>query len=90
MEIEANIGFEIQINVDWIKLIKQATTSTRKQTLYFEVEDNLKQQDRKGQIVIVNKEKAMKETIEVLQKKKDQGTSEEKNPDGNVDDMIWG
>lgn len=90
VEIEANIGFEIQINVDWIKLIKQATTSTRKQTLYFEVEDNLKQQDRKGQIVIVNKEKAMKETIEVLQKKKDQGTSEEKNPDGNVDDMIWG
>ena len=32
----------------------------------------------------------MEETIEVLQKKKDQGASEEKNPDGNVDDMIWG
>lgn len=90
VEVEANIGFEVQINVDWIKLIKQATGSNRKQTLYFEVEDNLKQQDRKGQIVIANKEKAMEETIEVLQKKKDQGASEEKNPDGNVDDMIWG
>lgn len=90
VEIDSNIDFEIQINADWIKFVKQTPLSDRKSLIYFEIEENLLQQDRKGNIVIANKEKALEQIIDVLQRKKNQVVTEDKEPDGNIDDMIWG
>ena len=90
VEVDSNIDFEIKINVDWITFVKQTTLSDKKKLLYFEVEENLLQQDRKGKIVITNKEKAMEQIVDILQRKKNQISTEDKNPDGNIDDMIWG
>ena len=90
VEIDSNIDFEIQINADWIKFVKKTALSDRKSLIYFEIEENLLQQDRKGNIVIANKEKALEQIIDVLQRKKNQVVTEDKEPDGNIDDMIWG
>ena len=90
VEVEANIDFEVQINVDWITLIKQTSISSVKQMLHFEIDENLMTQERNGSILIVNKEKVMEQTISVLQRMKGQDSSDDKEPEGNVDDMIWG
>ena len=90
VEVEANVNFDVQINVDWITLIKQTSISSQKQILYFEIDENLVTQDRNGKIIVVNKEKVMEQTITVLQRIKGQNSSDDKEPEGNVDDMIWG
>lgn len=90
VEVNCNIDFEIQINAEWITFVKQTIPFAKKRLLYFEVEENLLQQDRKGKIVITNEEKDLEQTIDVLQEKKEKVSTEDKNPDGNIDDMIWG
>lgn len=90
VEVETNIDFEIGINMDWITLIKQVEISVRKQILFFEIDENLMTEDRKGKILIVNKEKEMEQVVEILQKMETQSSSDDKEPDGNIDNMLWG
>lgn len=90
VEVEANVDFETQINVDWITLVKKTEVSARKQVLLFEVDENLMMSERSGKIIVLNKDKEMEQTIEILQKMKGQESSDDKEPEGSVDDMIWG
>jgi len=89
VEVEANVDFSIQIGVDWMTLIEKKIVSSTKQNLYFAVDDNLTMQDRNGQIVIFNKEKEMQQIIDVFQKKEEQESSGDKEPEGSVGDMNW-
>lgn len=88
IEVDANINFDIQINVDWITLIKQTKVTDRKHILSFEIGDNLMHENRSGQIIIVNKEKGLSQTIDILQRMK--GQESDQRPEGSVDDMNWG
>lgn len=88
IEVEANINFDVQINVDWITLIKQTKVADRKHVLSFEVGDNLMQQNRSGQIIIINEEKGLSQTIDLLQRM--EGQESDQKPEGSVGDMNWG
>lgn len=66
IEVKANVDYEVEIKVDWIKQINnQNTRALKSNTLNFKVEYNDTESKREGEIII--KSENLSETIKVYQ-----------------------
>lgn len=90
VEVISNIDYEVRIEGEWIQQVEKSR-AVQNEKLRFLISENTLSQERVGKIIVSNGVKSMAQEIIVRQKSvEEQGSQDDKNPEGKLDDMNWG